>query len=137
MLFSHLSRSFLATLAATLISAPGFAAASKPCSKNVYDYIVVGSGPGGGVVASNLALAGHSVLLIEAGSDASAEVSTFANALYYPQKLELQWSFYVKHHTDPEIESRYRLLTWELPNGQLWIGPKSKAPAGATMKGVW
>jgi len=34
-----------------------------------YEYIVVGSGPGGGPLASNLARAGHSVLLLEAGDD--------------------------------------------------------------------
>lgn len=30
-----------------------------------YEYVVVGSGPGGGPVAARLALAGHRVLLIE------------------------------------------------------------------------
>lgn len=75
------------------------------------DYIVVGSGPGGGIVASNLALAGHSVLLIEAGRDASDDLSTTVNALYYPQSMDLQWSFFARHHSDPEVESRYRLLT--------------------------
>ena len=34
-----------------------------------YEYIVVGSGPGGGPLATNLARAGHSVLLLEAGDD--------------------------------------------------------------------
>lgn len=39
---------------------------------NVYDYIVVGSGPGGAPVAANLAKAGASVLLLEAGDDQGA-----------------------------------------------------------------
>jgi choline dehydrogenase len=34
-----------------------------------YEYVVIGSGPGGGTVAANLARAGHSVFLIEAGGD--------------------------------------------------------------------
>ncbi|CAF1554759.1 unnamed protein product, partial [Didymodactylos carnosus] len=34
-----------------------------------YDFIVVGSGPGGGTVATRLALRGFKVLLIEAGKD--------------------------------------------------------------------
>ncbi len=33
----------------------------------IYDYIVVGSGTGGGIVAYNLTKAGASVLLLEAG----------------------------------------------------------------------
>lgn len=35
----------------------------------VFDYIVVGSGAGGGPLASRLARAGQSVLLIESGDD--------------------------------------------------------------------
>lgn len=34
-----------------------------------YDFIVIGSGPGGGVVSANLAKSGFSVLLLEAGDD--------------------------------------------------------------------
>lgn len=44
----------------------------KPNPQNVltgYDYIVVGSGPGGSPLAARLGLAGFRVLVIEAGED--------------------------------------------------------------------
>jgi choline dehydrogenase len=56
----------LALLAAVL-SFKAFAAAS--IDNKTFEYIVVGSGPGGSPLASNLARAGHSVLLVEAGDD--------------------------------------------------------------------
>jgi choline dehydrogenase len=43
------------------------AVAATFIDNKTYEYIVVGSGPGGGPIASNLARAGHSVLLLEAG----------------------------------------------------------------------
>lgn len=39
-----------------------------------YEYVVVGSGPGGGTLAANLAEAGHKVLLIDAGGDHGDEL---------------------------------------------------------------
>lgn len=42
---------------------------SAIANAQTYDYIVVGSGPGGGTLAANLAKAGESVLLLEAGDD--------------------------------------------------------------------
>ncbi|KAL5441575.1 hypothetical protein PMIN06_009309 [Paraphaeosphaeria minitans] len=48
----------------------GLSSADPPYVNNrTYEYIVVGSGPGGGPLAANLARAGHSVLLFEAGDD--------------------------------------------------------------------
>jgi choline dehydrogenase len=38
-------------------------------TKQTYDFVIVGSGAGGGPLAANLALEGFSVLLIDAGSD--------------------------------------------------------------------
>ena len=40
---------------------------------DTYDYIVISSEPSGGIVATDLALANQSVLLIEAGIDATAD----------------------------------------------------------------
>jgi choline dehydrogenase len=57
---------------AFLISTAVFGFAS--IDNATFEYIVVGSGPGGGPIASNLARVGHSVLLLEAG---------YAEHIYY------------------------------------------------------
>ena len=41
-----------------------------PAPDNQYEYIVVGSGAGGGTLAARLAEKGRRVLLLEAGGDA-------------------------------------------------------------------
>ena len=46
-----------------------------------YDYVVVGSGIGGGPVAANLAVAGFKVLLIDAGGD-SGEGKAYSQLQY-------------------------------------------------------
>jgi choline dehydrogenase len=59
----------LLSLASVLVLLSLKAVAATSIDNKTYEYIVVGSGPGGGPLASNLARAGHSVLLIEAGDD--------------------------------------------------------------------
>ena len=44
-----------------------------------HDFVIVGSGAGGGPLAANLALAGHTVLLIEAGEDHMKKGSDLCN----------------------------------------------------------
>src|SRR5713226_2687360 len=51
------------------------AAAERPES-TPFDYIIVGSGAGGGPLAARLAEAGKTVLVLEAGGDPAAEAPT-------------------------------------------------------------
>ncbi|HYY96144.1 MAG TPA: GMC oxidoreductase [Pyrinomonadaceae bacterium] len=79
-----------------------------------HDYIVVGSGAGGGPLAANLANAGFRVLLLEAGGDPCAEGGARGRYLYevpifhglsteYP---ECAWNFFVRHYTQDDLQAR-------------------------------
>ncbi len=70
-------------------------------SPKTFDYIVVGSGAGGGPVAANLASAGFSVLLIEAGSaykSLNIEVPGFHGQS--TEDVHMRWDFWVRHYAD-------------------------------------
>ncbi|KAM0345994.1 hypothetical protein ACHAPU_006048 [Fusarium lateritium] len=99
-----------------------------------YEYIVVGSGAGGGPLAARLALAGRKTLLIEAGDDYNSLNYTVpaysANASEDP---EISWNFFVRHYADDERQARDFKTTYDTPNGEYTgINP----PKGAEMKGT-
>jgi choline dehydrogenase len=87
-----------------------------------YDYIVVGSGAGGGTVAARLAESGKRVLLLEAGGDpvklqGGDAVSPDTNRLpddydvpvfhaISSENNAMKWDFFVDHYSDPARQKR-------------------------------
>ncbi|KAF9870238.1 hypothetical protein CkaCkLH20_12324 [Colletotrichum karsti] len=105
-------------------------------SSETYEYIVVGSGPGGGPLAANLARAGHSVLLIEAGDD---QVDNQNSYMVYNNTPAIndpltRWDFFVTRDL-PEIDNTYEFTTWNTTEGDFYVG--LDAPAGSERLGVY
>jgi choline dehydrogenase len=67
-----------------------------------FEYIVVGSGAGGGPLAANLARQGHSVLLLEAGKDTGGKTEYQVPALHgtATETPDLAWWYFVEHYKD-------------------------------------
>ncbi|CAG8971087.1 hypothetical protein HYALB_00009687 [Hymenoscyphus albidus] len=101
---------FLFIFAIPTISSPLYNS-EAPSAAGEYDYVVVGSGPGGGTVASNLARAGYSVLLVEAGDLSNAG-------------------------SDSARQNRYSHLTWRTKEGSYRVG-RDNPPAGAKLLGFY
>lgn len=88
-----------------------------------YDYVVVGSGAGGAPLAARLALAGYSVLVLEAGEDMGDSIYTNVPALHvgaseYPP---MAWNFYVNHYPDLDTQRRDSKMTWRTAGGEIWV----------------
>ncbi|CAK3546809.1 choline dehydrogenase [Vibrio crassostreae] len=74
---------------------------------NNYDYIIVGSGAGGGPLASNLALAGYTVLLLEAGGkEASVSYSVPSFSGLAAENENYRWDYFVRHYADEKQQQR-------------------------------
>jgi choline dehydrogenase len=119
-----LTRSLAALLSFSYLSTTAVAA-------DEYDYIVVGSGPGGGPLASNLARANYSVLLIEAGDQSTQG----ASGQYPPQ---ITWDFFIKHYSDEKKNMMNNHLVWKTLQGRYWVGKGTDTPpSGSKFLGVY
>jgi choline dehydrogenase len=74
---------------------------------DTFDYVVIGSGAGGGPVAANLAKAGYRVALLEAGGDdenANYSVPVFHG--FASEDPAYNWDYFVKHYEDADRRKR-------------------------------
>ncbi|RYZ71960.1 MAG: GMC family oxidoreductase [Proteobacteria bacterium] len=89
---------FGSTLSTGVLTKKGFGQSSLKANAD-YDYIIVGSGAGGGPLAVNLSHAGFKVLLLEAGTD-QGDKSVYQVPALHPQSTEdseMAWDFFVDH----------------------------------------
>jgi choline dehydrogenase len=78
-----------------------------------FDYVIVGSGAGGGPLAANLARAGFKVLLLEAGGDPCAESDQGRYMYEVPifnglstEYKDCAWDYFVRHYADTAQQKR-------------------------------
>lgn len=102
-----------------------------------YEYIVVGSGPGGAPLAANLARAGHTVLLLEAGDDQgqNANVTNIFSMNAATNDPSTRWDFFVRHSDNPARELKYEYMVWRKKDGSFYVG--TSPPKGAKQLGIW
>jgi choline dehydrogenase len=112
------------------------AADVAPAASESFDYIVVGSGPGGGPLACDLARGGYKTLLLEAGDD-QGDNPTYADMMHFNEAgsdVNSRWDFWSKHSEDPEQDKKFEHYVYMQSNGSYYIG--THPPAGAKPLGI-
>ncbi|CAG8221580.1 unnamed protein product [Penicillium salamii] len=101
-----------------------------------YDYVVVGTGPGGGPLAARLAIAGYKVLILDAGDDQGNATRQMVPALQL-QSTEyepMRWDYFVNHYSNLTRQEEDSKMTYRTPAGDLHVG--KNAPAGSEPLGI-
>lgn len=123
---------------------------SAQAREGQFEYVVVGSGAGGGTVAARLAEQGHKVLLLEAGGDPlqleggdppypdenrlpdDYRVPVFH--AFASENYAMSWDFFVRHYASDEIQKKdpkYR-ETWDGKRVDGVLYPRAGTLGGCT-----
>ena len=110
-----------------------------------FDYIVVGSGAGGGTLAARLAEGGRSVLLLEAGGDPRQlsgtnddqpginrlpddyDVPSFHG--FASENDAMRWDFFVRHYASDEMQQKDPKYRQGVSRRRRWTECSIRAPA--------
>lgn len=136
---TSLTLASLLACASSVLSLPqtGNPVYARQNETDTFDYIVIGSGPGGGPLAVNLAEAGYTVLLLEAGQNHTSKISQEIPAFFGEAQWDEEqgWWFYTKNYGNETEAAKSSKMVWEKPDGEYWIGVDP--PEGSKQLGIW
>ncbi|KAM7221733.1 putative GMC oxidoreductase [Rhypophila decipiens] len=128
--------SWLAISASLVAALPAFPNSQAARDVDEFDFVVVGSGAGGGPLACRLAKAGFNTLLIEAGGDANGNlnVSVPGYQAVVTQDPTLRWDIFVNHYKNQTQAKRDPKYVYETGHNEYHVGPNP--PPGAKDLGI-